>query len=195
MLKRLLPLVVCFGLATVSLGAAGQELTRYPAEIPDFAQWEKFPAECAGYRRATVRAYAPALTDYSVAYQSYGGTLQNAVTLFFYPRMKDPSVQLRAEESEVLNAHQDAYIANRRAITLESKGKKYDASLITFEFADNVAGFRQNLSSQLLIVFLEKGTFKVRSTSPAEQGVAAEAALRELLQCVAWSSAFTKTDL
>lgn len=105
--KKLIPLLVCFSLAIVSLTAASQETTRYPIEIADFQQWEKFPAQCADYRRSTVRAYAPALADYSVAYQSFGNKLKNAVTLFFYPRMKDSSVQLRAEVSEVLNAHQD----------------------------------------------------------------------------------------
>lgn len=186
--KKLIPLLVCFSLAIVSLTAASQETTRYPIEIADFQQWEKFPAQCADYRRSTVRAYAPALADYSVAYQSFGNKLKNAVTLFFYPRMKDSSVQLRAEVSEVLNAHQDAQIVNRRAIKLEAKGKAYSATLITFEYTDIIGEKRQSLSSQLLIVFLDTGTFKVRSTSPAEHGTDAEAGVLELLQCVAWST-------
>lgn len=186
--KHLCPLLVGFTLATASLTAAGQEITRYPVEMTDFEQWEKFPAECSEYRRTKVRAYAPALADYSVTYQSYGGLLQNAVTLYFYPRMKDSSAQLRAEISQVLNAYQDAHIVNRREINLEAKGKTYDATLITFEFADPVVENRQSVSSQLLIVFLDTGTFKVRSTSPAKQGVEAEAAVQKLLHCVAWST-------
>ncbi|KRB82091.1 hypothetical protein ASE26_14440 [Duganella sp. Root198D2] len=175
-------------MATVSLTAAGQESTQYPIEIADFQKWQKFPAECAGYRRSTVRAYAPEFSNYSVTYHSFGSTLKNAVTLFFYPRPSDSSAQLQKEVSAVLNAYEDAYLVSRRQIKLEAKGKTYDAAVITFEFSDTVDGSRQPLSSQLLLVFLEKGTFKVRSTSLAEQADAAEAAVLELLQCVAWST-------
>jgi hypothetical protein len=148
-------------------------------------EWEKFPADCAGYRRSTVRTYAPALTDYSVTCQSDGSMLRNTATLYFYPRMKDAAVQLRSEVSEVLNAHQDGHIVNRREIDVEAKGKKYSATLITFEFTDRIAEYRQSFSSQLLMVFLDTGTFKVRSTSLVEQAVEAEAAVRQLLS---WSA-------
>lgn len=184
--KQFVRLLVCFSLVTASLAVAAQESTKYPAEIADFQKWEKFPAECAGYRRSTVRAYAPALADYSVTYQSFGSMLRNTVTLFFYPRKEDTSAQLRAEVSEVRNAHKDAQIVNRRAIKLEANGKAYDATLITFEFTDRIAENPQKLSSQLLIVFFDSRTFKVRSTSSAEQGGEAEVAVRKLLQCVAW---------
>ncbi|MGW8394772.1 hypothetical protein [Pseudoduganella sp. HUAS MS19] len=188
MFQRVLSLVICVGFATASLTASGQDHTSYPVEIADFAHWEKFPAECAGYRRSTVRSYAPALANYSVTYQSFGSTLQNAVTLFFYPRTKDSSAQLQAEESQILNAYKDAHIVNRRSINLESNGKKHDATLITFEFTGSMAEGRSKLSSQLLIAFLETRTFKVRSTTLAETGTEAEAAVQELLQCVAWAT-------
>ena len=188
MVKLLFQLVACFGLATVSLTAAGQEPVRYPIQIADFAQWEKFPAECAGYRRSTIRSYAPALANYSVTYQSSGSMLVNAVTLYFYPPAKDTSAQLRSEVAQVLNSHEGAFVVDRRVINLDAKGKKYDATLVSFEFPDLMTGSRQPLNSQLWIVFLETGTFKVRSTSPADQRGEAEAAVQGLLQCVAWST-------
>jgi len=188
MRKHLCRSLVCFGLATVSMIAVSQEVTKYPVNLTEFEQWEKFPAECPGYRRSTVMAYAPALADYSVTYQSYGSALTNAVTLYFYPRLKDSAAQIQAEVSQVLKTHQDAYVMNRRAINLEAKGKTYDATLIAFDFADPIVENKQSVSSQLLIVFLDTGTFKVRSTSPVEQAGEAEAAVRQLLQCVSWST-------
>jgi len=188
MRKCLYPLLVGFSLATASLTAASEEMTTYPVTLTDFAQWEKFPAECPGYRRATVRAYAPALADYSVAYQSYGSALRNVATLYFYPRMKDSSAQIQEEVSQVLKSHQGAHVVSRREIKLEAKGKAYDATLVTFEFSDPIVENKPSVSSQLLIAFLENGTFKVRSTAPAVQGAEAEAAVLELLKCVTWSS-------
>jgi hypothetical protein len=186
MRQCLFSFVVCVALTGNPLVATGQSLPRYPAPVPDFAQWERFPAECASYRRSAVTAYAPALADYSVAYDRYDATLQNAVTLFFYPRMKDPAAQLRAEEAEVTNAHRDGHVVGRRSLVLERDGTSYEATLVTFEYGGLFAGKQQSLNSQLWVVFLRSGTFKVRSTAPIDQAVLSEASVQQLLQCVAW---------
>lgn len=186
MRQRLVSIAACLVLAGHFLVATGQPLPRYPAPVPDFAQWERFPAECASYRRGPVTAYAPALANYSVGYDRYDAALQNAVTLYFYPRMKDPAAQLRAEEALVLKAHPDGRVVDRRSFTLEREGTSYDATLVTFEFSDIFAARRQSLSSQLWIMFLNSGTFKVRSTAPLDQAALSEGSVRQLLQCVAW---------
>jgi hypothetical protein len=180
--------VVYVALACNPLVVTGQSFPRYPAPVSDFAQWDRFPAECASYRRGVVTAYAPALSDYSVAYDRYDATLQNAVTLFWYPRMKDSAAQLRAEEAEVSNAHRDGHVVSRRSTVLERGGTSYEGTLITFEFGGLFAGKQQLLNSQLWVVFLRSGTFKVRSTAPSDQAVLSEASVQQLLQCVAWPS-------
>jgi hypothetical protein len=179
--------LACASLACSPVVATSQSLPRYPAPVPDFAQWEKFPAECAGYRRGVVTAYAPALTDYSVAYDRYDPTLQNAVTLYFYPRMKDPAAQLRAEEAEVTNAHRNGHVVSRRSLVLEREGASYEATLVTFEYGGLIAGKQQSLNSQLWVVFLSSGTFTVRSTAPIDQAALSEASVQQLLQCVRWT--------
>lgn len=185
---RLFSLVACLFLAGQSLVATGQSVSGYPAPVPDFAQWEKFPADCAGYHRGAVTAYAPALADYSVAYDRYDAVLQNAVTLFFYPRFQDMTAQLRAEEAEVLKAHPNGRIVDRRSFVLEREGRSYDATSVTFEFGGFFAAKQQSLNSELLVVFLRAGTFKVRSTAPVGQAAMSGASVRQLLQCVAWAS-------
>jgi hypothetical protein len=186
MRKFLFSYLVSVALASNALVATGQSFPKYPAPLPEFAQWERFPAECASYRRGVVTAYAPAMADFSVAYDRYDATLQNAVTLFFYPRMKDPAAQLRAEEAEVANAHRDAHVVSRRSLVLEREGTSYDATLVTFEYGGSLAGKQQSLNSQLWVVFLASGTFKVRSTAPIDQAVLSEASVQQLLQCVRW---------
>jgi hypothetical protein len=162
---------------------------RRPRANADLSEiWElRFPAECGSYRRGVVTAYAPALADYSVAYDVYDSALQSAVTLYFYPRMKDPAAQLRAEEAEVSIAHRGAHVVGRRSLVLERDGTSYKTTLVTFEYGGLFAGKQQSLNSQLWVVFLGSGTFKVRSTAPIDQAVLSEASVQKLLQCVRWS--------
>lgn len=169
--------------ATVSIPSSGS----YPAPVPNFGQYEKFPAALAGYRRGAVTAYAPALADYSIAYDRNDATLQNAVTLYFYPRLQDTAAQLRVEEAEVLKAHPGGRVLSRRTMTLESNGASYEATLVTFEFRGALGGLEQKLTSQMLVAFPARGTFKVRSTEPASQQDVAEHALQQLLMGVAWA--------
>jgi len=186
MRRCLLSILVCVSFAGDPIAASGQSFHKYPATVPDFAQWDRFPAECASYRRGGVTAYAPALADYSVAYDRYDAALQNAVTLYFYPRMKDPAAQLRAEEAEVTNAHRDGHVVGRRSLVLEREGASYEATLVTFEYGGLFAGKQQPLNSQLWVVFLKSGTFKVRSTAPIDEAALSETSVQQLLQCVKW---------
>jgi hypothetical protein len=185
--SHLFSLLVAVAFASGPPFAMGQSSPRYPAPISDFAQWERFPAECAGYHRGVVTAFAPALTNYSIAYARHDDTLQNEVTLYLYPRLNDRDAQLRAEEAEVMSVHPKARVVGRRSLVLERDGMSYEAALIGFEYDDLFAGTRQTLNSQLWVVFRWSGTFKVRSTAPIDQAALSEASVRQLLQCVAWA--------
>ena len=157
----------------------------YPSRIADFGQYERFPAAVAGYRRGVVTAYAPALLDYSVAYDRYDEQLQNAITLYFYPRL--PGNQLEAEQSEVTRVHRGAMVRSNKEVTLQGRGGVYNASLISFEYEDTFAGRQQHVSSQLLLVLLPTRSFKVRSTAPVGQAEVAEGAMLKVVEGVAWT--------
>ena len=161
-----------------------QEL--YPAPIKGFEQYDKFPAETSGYRRAEVTAYAPALSDYSIAYNRYDSELQNAVTLYFYRRPGNAASELPAEEQEIVRAHSAVSFVSRRSVALEAQGASYDASLVTFEYTEVFAGRRQRVSSQLVLVDRPGGLFMVRSTAPVAQAAAAERAMLQLIDSVGW---------
>jgi len=161
--------------------------SNYPSEITNFAESERFPTQASGYRRGKVIAYAPALADYSIAYDAFGSILQNAVTLYFYPRISDTGVQLSAEKLEIAKAHPGTRVVSERTVTLQQANRNYEATVVTFVYASNFAGRWQDVSSQLVLVFLPQSTFKVRSTAPVKQGALAENSLRQLLAEVSWA--------
>lgn len=185
------PIILSLLCLTLLVGCQATDPVRrdasYPSAITDFGEFERFPAKVSGYRRGKVIAYARAFADYSVAYNSYSPVFQNAVTLYFYPRTDDPTTQLAAEKAGVLRAHPGARVTSERPIRIQEANGDYDSTVVTFEYAANFAGRLQDVSSQLIVVSLPHGTFKVRSTAPVEQGALAEAALRQLLGQVAWA--------
>ncbi len=167
------------------LGASAQSAPGYPVQVRDFAHWDSFPAQCAGYRRGDVVAYAPALADYSIGYNL--GSQHTAVTLFFYPRHGEIPAQVRDEEAEVLGAHPDSRVVSHRVVALERDGKPFKAAVITFEFNSVPPSSGEPLSSELWLVFLPSKTFKVRSTGPVRRAAQSDAEVRQILECVAWS--------
>lgn len=187
--QRWTALAACFCLVACTRGTAPlqpREPAPYPSPIAGFEQWEKFPADCAGHRRGDVTAFAPGLSDYSVAYNRYDEALQSAVTLYFYPSATDLPRQQQAEQDRIQKAH-GGRVVSRRSLVLERQGKSLNMMLITFQFDGVFAGKQQKLSSQLWLGFQDGSTFKVRSTAPVAQAEASEAAVRELLQCVTWA--------
>ncbi|MGN6528077.1 MAG: hypothetical protein ACTHL8_16945 [Burkholderiaceae bacterium] len=160
----------------------------YPAPVADFGRWDRFPAEVAGYRRGAVVRYAPGLVDYSIAYDRMDAQVQDAVTLYFYPRMNDAAAQVAQEEAQVLQSHPGARVLDRRDLPLQRNGATYTARLVTFEFEEVFAGRLQRVSSQLLVAFRALGTFKARSTAPFAQAVQAQASFLRLLDGVAWDA-------
>ena len=114
--------------------------------------------------------------------------LQDAVTLYFYPRMNDAAAQVAQEEAQVLQSHPGARVLDRRDLPLQRNGATYTARLATFEFEEVFAGRLQRVSSQLLVAFRALGTFKARSTAPFAQAVQAQASFLRLLEGVAWDA-------
>ena len=157
----------------------------YPSQVLDFGQDDRFPKSLAGYRRGVVTAYAPALADYSVAYDRDDAVLQNAVTLYLSPRRSGD--QLEAERSEVMRAHRGAVVRATDEITLQGRGGVYNASLVTFEYDDTFAGRPQRVSSQLLLVLMPTRTFKARSTAPVGQAGMAESGMLKVVEGTAWA--------
>ena len=184
--RRLAALVLLLPLALALVVHAD---VRAAIPVADFGRFDSFPASVAGYARGDVMAYAPHLADFSIAYDSRSFSLQNAVTLFFYPhRHDDPAAQLADEEQQVLRAHEGARVVGRRDVTLSHGAASREATLVSFEFDGDFAGSRQPLASQLLLVFRGRNVFMVRSTAPQSQGALAERAMLELVQRVDWES-------
>lgn len=152
--------------------------------LNDFGQYDRFPATVAGYRRGHVTAFEPDLNDYSIGYDRTDTEMQQAVTLYFYPRLGPD--QAAVEESEIMKAHAGAIVRSRREITLQGRSGVFNATLVTMEYAQQFEGREQRVSSQLMIILQPDRSFKVRSTSPVEQAKAAEAGVIRLVEGVAW---------
>lgn len=175
------------GLTTASPAAAAN----YPAPVDDFGHFDSFPEAVGSYHRFEVTAFAPDMADFSIGYNSRPPDLDSTVTLYFYPHhYPTEQGQLASEERQVLAAHQGARVLARRRVTLTHGAASREATLVTFAYRqpnryDRVV---QDVTSQLLLVYRDKGIFMVRSTSPEAQGEAAEAALLDLAQRVDWES-------
>lgn len=175
------------GLTMPSSAAA----TNYPAPIDDFGRFDSFPETIGSYHRFEVTAFAPDMADFSIGYNSRPPDLDSTVTLYFYPhRYPTEQGQLASEERQVLAAHEGARVLARRRVTLTHGAASREATLVTFAYRQprRFDRVKQDVSSQLLLVYRDKGIFMVRSTSPEAQGEAAEAAMLELARRVDWES-------
>ena len=178
---------VLAGLA-MSLPAAAAS---YPAPVDDFGHFDSFPETIGTYHRIEVTAFAPDMADFSIGYNSRPPDLDSTVTLYFYPHHAPTEQgQLAGEERQVLAAHPGARVLARRRVTLTHGASSHEATLVTFAFRMPRRGDRamQDVASQLLLVYRDKGIFMVRSTSPEALGDTAEAAMLALAQGVDWES-------
>jgi hypothetical protein len=161
--------------------------TRYPAEITGVGDTPNFPLQVGPYRRGKMIMYQPGMKDHSIAYDRYDSTLQNAVTLYFYPLARPAAEQFGAEKQEVLHAHLGSVVLGEREISLQKNGTSFPALVATFRFDEFFAGRQQTVFSELVLVALPNHFFKVRSSAPFDQGVVAEASMLELLEKVNWA--------
>lgn len=178
-------------LAFVLTASSPAVAANYPAPVQDFGHFDGFPETLGTYHRTEVTAFAPDLADFSIGYNSRPPDLDSTVTLYFYPHhYPTEQAQLASEERQVLAAHADARVLARRRVTLTHGAASHEATLVTFAYSqpNRYDHAMQDVSSQLLLVYRDKGLFMVRSTSPQAQGEAAEAALLELAQRVDWES-------
>ncbi len=180
--------LTCLVLVASAATTPLEHAAKYPLTLSEYGEYERFPADVEGYHRGAVRAYAPELADYSIAYDQHNYQLQNAVTLYFYARLSDTALQQQREESQVTSAHPGAVLVSRKTLNVPRNGQNYAATLVTYEFDGVFAGQNQRLSSQLLLIFLPTNTFKIRSTAPVEHAARAEAAMLKLLESIAWVS-------
>lgn len=161
--------------------------SNFPVEVRDLPGLDRFPVEVAGYRRAEVVAYAPELSSFSVAYNRYDEQLQNAVTLYFGPRLNNTAAQLLDEKAAVINAHPDSRVVSERVLVLSKDGRTFEATLFTFEYTEEFARRRQKVRSFLLVTFTNQRRVKLRSTAPVDQGDRAERNLIPFLDGVSWT--------
>jgi hypothetical protein len=159
----------------------------FPVEVRDLPELDRFPEAVTGYRRGEIIAYAPKLSSFSVAYNRYDTQLQNAVTIYFAPRLNDTATQLLDEKKAVVNAHPDSRVVSERTLILRKDGRTYEATLFTFEYTESFAGRGQKVRSFLLVTFSTQRRVKVRSTAPIEQGDEAERMLVPFLDGVSWA--------
>lgn len=160
----------------------------FPREMADVGESPLFPKQAADYTRGKMLMYEPTVVNLSIAYDRFDSELQNAVTLYFYPRRQECLAEFESAKRGLTRAHPGASLVSEKSVELEKGGKTHRGLMATFEYQDVLAFVRQTVSSQLLVVELPRRFFKVRSTAPQRQGALAEAEMLELLEQVAWDN-------
>lgn len=168
-------------------GPGLQTRGQYPAEITGIGESENFPISVAGYTRGKMYIHEPGMKNLSIAYDVFGPTLQNAVTLYLYEAAAPLAEQFLAEKSQIAKAHPGAVLVREGPVTLQKSGVSYQGYSATYTFTALFAQREQLVSSQLILVAHPARYFKVRSTAPAAQETIAELSTRELLEEVAWA--------
>jgi hypothetical protein len=177
----LLTVLACLTVSEYTVGA--------PRVLPEFKEFDRFPAQAAGYTRGEVVEYAPSMAMYSIAYNRFDNEVQSAVTIYIKPKTPDVAQQIQGEESAITAAHVGARVTSRESIVIKQGDASFEATVIRFEFEDVFARNRQAVSSLLLLSFQPDATFKVRATAPAGQSQDAEHAMLKLLENIRWRSA------
>ncbi len=159
----------------------------FPAEITGVGDSQNFPLRAAEYQRGKMLMYQPGMRNYSIAYDRFDATLQNAVTLYFYPLARPIAEQFNAEKQEILRAHPGGMLLAERQTSVQKNGLSFQAFIATFEFEDIFARQQQKVFSELVLVALPDRFFKVRSSAPIAKASPAEASMFELLEKINWA--------
>jgi hypothetical protein len=159
----------------------------FPGEITGVGDSRNFPLRAAEYQRGKMLMYQPGMRNYSIAYDRYDATLQNAVTLYFYPLARPIVEQFTAEKQEILRAHPGSMLIAERQASFRKNGLSFQAFIATFEFEEIFARQRQKVFSELVLIALPDRFFKVRSSAPIDKASPAEASMFELLGKINWA--------
>jgi hypothetical protein len=145
-----------------------------------------FPLHAAGYAKGEVITYDPGSGNCSVAYDRFDSELQNAVTLYSCPLLRDAATELASVERAVMQAHPGARLVSEKELELIKRATPHRALVATFEFEDEFLGERQVVSSQVVVIARPRRFVKVRSTAPVAQGARAEESMLRLLEVLGW---------
>jgi hypothetical protein len=160
----------------------------YPVETVGMGELDWAPIHVAGYTRGKMIMYDPARIDCSVGYNRFDSELQQAITVYFYPRSGDEAAQFAAEKDRVLEVHRGGKHVSDKRVDLVKDGQTYSALVATFEYEDTLNDARQLVSSQLVLIPLTTRLVKVRSTAPLAQAALAESGMLTLLDGVKWAN-------
>lgn len=187
-LNRLTAWLVAFSVSLAATPVVFAQAVGFPREVADFGQFERYPAETAGFQRGRVVEYMPPMRDFSVSYNLYDERLQVAATLYSYVADRDGPSLLAAEVAGVQHARPGVRVVSQETRTLLARdGTTHPAQVAIFGFEDNFAGQRRPLWSQLVLVVRGDRAFKVRVTAPAEQGAEVDTRVMRLLGAVGWA--------
>jgi len=158
-----------------------------PIEAVGMGELASYPIHVAGYTRGKMLMYDAVRIDCSIAYERSDSDLQQAITLYLYPRSTDETAQFAAEKELVLGVHPAGKHVSDERMELLKDGQAYPAHVATFEFEDTMNGRMQALSSQLVLITLPTRWVKVRSTAPLAQSEIAERGMLDLLDKLQWA--------
>jgi hypothetical protein len=184
-IRLVAPLVV--GLLVGCPSASHVTPLGFPAEITGVGNSQNFPFRVAEYQRGKMYVYQPGMKHYSIAYDRFDATLQNAVTLYFYPPALPIAKQFSAEKREILRAHLGSKLIAERQAPIQKNGLSFQAYIATFEFDEIFARKQQKVFSELVLVALPNRFFKVRSSAPIAQASSSEISMFELLEKTNWA--------
>jgi hypothetical protein len=160
---------------------------QYPAEMTGVGDTTTFPLAAAGYRRGKMFIYRPDKLDFSVAYDAYDPSFQNATTFFFYAEASEGELQFEREQQQIARAHPGASLLQATTTTFEKNGRTYSGRVAQYRFNAVFAGQQQDVFSELILIKLPDRYVKVRSTAPISQGPIAQINVRKLMEAVNWA--------
>ena len=131
--------------------------------------------------------YEPGMEHHSIAYTRVDSALQNAVTIYFYPKGIEFEKQFEFEKQQIVSAHLNSKFLTEREDSFEKNGASFRGRVATFSYDENFAGKRQTVYSQVILIDLPLRFVKLRSTAPLGQDKLADVSVLGLMEVVNWA--------
>jgi hypothetical protein len=160
---------------------------QYPAEITGFPDDLPFPLNAAGYRRGKIFLYQPDKLNFSVAYDAFAPTFQNAATFFIYEEEADIELQFEREKQQISGVHRDATLLQELTTSFEKNGASHSGRVAQYRYSGVFAHRQQEVFSELILIKFPGRYVKVRSTAPLSQASLAQTNVRKLMETVDWA--------